>query len=204
MNEKKDYKILRRICTAVARTAMRLYFRLEIEGAENLQKVEGVLVCSNHRSGLDPILVMMGAKQRFIHFFGKQSLSKHKLIRWLLCDVLCMHTVSHSGGDLSAIKWGVGNLRAGKPVGIFPEGTRNRTEEPLLPFEAGTAVIACMAKVPVIPVSISTTYKLWSKCRIVYGAPIFFDDYYAKRPDEAAKEHIMQEIRENVLKNLKK
>lgn len=115
-----------------------------------------------------------------------------------------MNTVGHNGGDIKTIKWSVTKLRQGNLVGIFPEGTRNRTQELLLPFEEGAALIAGMAKVPVIPASIKTTYKLWSKCKVVYGEPLFFEEYYTGHPDAEAKRAITQEIRENIEKNLKK
>ena len=195
---------LRKFLTVVARTLFHLYFRVQVEGAENLQKVQGAVVCSNHKNAFDPVILMLATKKRYIYLLGKQALCKNRLSRWFLCDVLLMNTVGHNGGDIAAIKWSVTKLRQGNLVGIFPEGTRNRTQALLLPFEEGAALIACMAKVPVIPVSIKTTYKLWSRCKIVYGEPLFFEEYYKGRPDAEAKRAITQEIRENIEKNLKK
>ncbi|MEO0156556.1 MAG: lysophospholipid acyltransferase family protein, partial [candidate division WOR-3 bacterium] len=96
-------------------------------------------------------------------------------------------------------------LKSGKPVVIFPEGTRSR-KGVLLPFNPGVGFLAINYNIPVVPVKIINSNKnwislmiRWNNVKIIYGKPIYPDGYQNTKEDF---EKFSNKIREEV-KNLK-
>ncbi len=197
-------RVIRGISVFLAVIAFNIKYRFHAVGAENIPKEGPVLICANHRKAEDPILIYLAYRKRFIHFYAKQALFKGRFMKWYLEKVCGTRAVSHSGADIGAIKWGVEKLKAGEVVGIFPEGTRNRTDAPLLELQSGTALVAHMSKAKVVTATVNCTHKWFSQCEVVFSEPLDLDELYSKRVDADGKEQIMQKIRENILKSLKK
>ena len=65
---------------------------------------------------------------------------------------------------------------------MFPEGTRNRTEEPVLEFKNGAALIAKKGNALIIPFAISGKYRWLSKKTVTFGTPINLTEY-GEKPD---------------------
>ena len=188
-------KVIRSISAVLATVAFRIKYRFRVIGAENIPKEGGVLICANHRKAEDPVL---------LYFFAKQALTNGRFLKWYMGDVLGVKTVSHTASDLGAVKWGVNKLKNGEVVGIFPEGTRNRTDKDLLEFQNGAAVIAHMSKAQVVTAIINCNRKLFSKCEIVFSEPLDLTDLYKERLNDDVRNKITQKIYENVYKSLKK
>lgn len=197
-------KMLRNLSALLVTVFYKIKYRIHVTGAENIPKDGGVLLCSNHRSAEDPIFLYMAVPKRYIYYFAKEALAKNRFLKWYMCDVLGIKTVSHTAADISTIRWGVNMIKNGEVVGIFPEGTRNRTEKPLLDFQSGAAIVAHMAKAKVVTAAITCSGKWFSKCEIVFSGPLELDDLYSQRLTEDVKNKITQKIQENVCKSLKK
>lgn len=148
---------------------LRILYRIRVEGLENLPAEGGVILCGNHFHAFDP--VMMGiASPRPISFMAKQELFTMPLIRHLV-QGLGAFPVKRGQPDRAALKHSVDLLQAGGCFGIFPEGTRNRSGK-LRRAEPGTAYLAVKSGAPVIPVGISSTYRLFSPVVIRFGRPV--------------------------------
>lgn len=197
-------KALRNISAVLATAFFRVKYRFHVVGRENVPDEGGVLFCANHRSAEDPVLIYVALRKRYIYYFAKQALTEGRFMKWYMGDVLGVRPVSHTSSDLGAVKWGVNKLKNGEAVGIFPEGTRNRTDQDLLDFQHGAAMIAYMAKTQVVTVTINCKHKLFSKCEIVFSEPLKLDDFYKERFNDDVKNGITQEIYENIHKSLKK
>ncbi len=197
-------KVIRSISAVLATVAFRIKYRFRVIGAENIPKEGGVLICANHRKAEDPVLLYVAERKRYIYFFAKQALTNGRFLKWYMGDVLGVKTVSHTASDLGAVKWGVNKLKNGEVVGIFPEGTRNRTDKDLLEFQNGAAVIAHMSKAQVVTATINCNRKLFSKCEIVFSEPLDLTDLYKERLNDDVRNKITQKIYENVYKSLKK
>ncbi len=155
--------------------------KVTVKGLENLPTDRSVLYIGNHRSYFDIIInyVYMPGPTGFI---AKKETSKVPAFRIWMKNVRCLFL------DRDDIKQGLQTIlsaieyvKAGISIFIFPEGTRNKTEEPLLPFKSGSFKIATKSGCDIIPVSINNTSAIFEdhfpkikKAHVIieYGKPI--------------------------------
>lgn len=156
-----------------------LIYRIEISGEENIPSVGGAIICPNHRSNHDAVLITAVLKRK-LSFLGKEELFKFPPLGYLLKSVGVI-PIKRGSGDIGAVKKSIEVLKEGKILTVFPEGTRNKTGRTLLEFKAGAVLIAYRAEVPVIPCAISGGYRPFSKIKIVFGKPMDMD--FPEKPD---------------------
>lgn len=185
------YHILRFIANII----FRIIFRIKIVGKENIPKEGRLILCSNHISNFDPIMLGI-AIPRPISFMAKKELFENKLLGKLVSG-LGAFPVDRKGSDLSAIRNSLKVLKEEKVLGIFPEGTRSYSMD-LENIKAGIGLIAIKGKSPVVPVYIDSKYKPFSKVKITIGKPINFDDY--KGTKFSTDEY--REISKNIMKSI--
>ena len=111
---------------------------------------------------------MCGTK-RVIHFLAKRELmDKHG---WLFSK-LGIIPVDRSTKNKEAMEEAIKMLNAGEVIGIFPEGTFNKTEYVLMPFKYGAVKIASITNASIIPFAITGEYKRFRKgLKIEFGKP---------------------------------
>lgn len=165
------------IAHPIVRFLLRLFFRLQVSGLENIP-AGGVIVAPNHIGNFDPpVLGCALPVSRRIHFMAKEELFKNPLVRWVITH-LCAFPVRRGTADRGAIRNALNLLAAGEAVGIFPEGTRSKTGQLGKP-EAGLAMIAAKAAVPVVPTAVFGTNKILKDghilppIRVVFGSPLY-------------------------------
>lgn len=146
-----------------------LFYKVTVDGAVSLNNI-GYLICSNHRSNVDPILIALSMKCR-VYFLGKKELFKNRFIGFILSKLGCS-PIDRENVDIKTLKDSVDLLKSGKVLCIFPEGTRSKTGE-LLEFKRGAGLLASRANVPIIPLKIEGNYKLFSKIIIKIGEPFY-------------------------------
>jgi 1-acyl-sn-glycerol-3-phosphate acyltransferase len=159
----------------LARLVGALLFRLRVSGREHLPKGQAFLICSNHASYLDPPLV--GAALGVIYFFARNTLFRG-FLGWLLPRLNAI-PIDRDRPDLAGIRTTLNVLKAGKPVLLFPEGTRTR-DGGLQPARRGVGLFVAKAGVPVLPVRIFGSFEAWPRgggirphtIQIVVGAPL--------------------------------
>lgn len=156
-------------------TILKIFYRIDYHGKENIIKDSKIIVCSNHTNYFDPIILATAFNERQLHFMAKKGLFKYKLIGAFI-KKLGTFPVDREGSDLSAIKKSLKILKEDKALGIFPEGTRviNDKKSEAKP---GVAMIAVKSKSPVIPVYIDTNYKIFTKINVYIGQPIDLSIY---------------------------
>lgn len=162
----------------VVRVIFLFYLRIEIKGKENIPKEGAFIVCANHRSMLDAVVLALKF-DRQIHFLGKAELFKNKLFKWIFTKLEVIPTKRHEV-DLNVIRQANKVLKEGKILGIFPEGTRVRTGK-LAEFEPGTSMLAIRNKVDVLPVMIHGKYGFMRKIIINVGKPFDLSEFYGER-----------------------
>lgn len=172
----------------------RLFFKVEIHGEENIPTNTGYMVTPNHLSMHDPPLI--GA---FFPRLDLYAMSKKEAFDvWILKPILPrinVFPVDREGNDISAIKTSLKILKRGEGLLIFPEGTRNKkTDGTPLPAKPGVALIALKAKVPIVPVTVESTYKLFSKIKITYHPPVSLKEYEGQKLDTETYQEITQNI----------
>ncbi|HOE57488.1 MAG TPA: lysophospholipid acyltransferase family protein, partial [Bacillota bacterium] len=126
------------------------FYNYRVIGRENIPKDGAYIVCSNHVSAIDPIFVGISIPHR-MYFMAKVELFKNKLIGALMHG-LGVFPIKRGEADIKGIKTSLKILNRGKVLALFPEGTRNKTDEAIA--EPGIAMIAIRSKTPVVPVAI--------------------------------------------------
>ena len=170
--ERKFYKLV----WTVFRPLFRFLYPQRVTGQENLPAEGGFVLCANHCSALDPIImVCCFPRNRWMSFLGKKELYEHKLLGPLVKN-LCMIPVDRGNADLAAVRTCLKVLKEGSGLLIFPQGTRSKdnTRTPML---SGASMIALRAGTPVIPCYIDGPYRLFRRIDIRFGAPIDFSDF---------------------------
>lgn len=131
---------------------MRLYFRLEARGAEQVPQTGPLLLVSNHSSVLDPPLVG-GASPRQLSFLAKAELFDIPLLGRLI-RALNARPVRREGSDARALKTALKVLEEGRALLVFPEGTRG-PEGTLREAKPGAGMLAVLSGAVVVPVLIT-------------------------------------------------
>lgn len=165
------YYIAKYIVLAV----IKVIYRVQVEGIENIPKKGPVIICPNHISFLDPPIVGALLNRR-IYFMAKAELFKNVIFGYILRKGLGAFPVKRGTSDLSAIKTALNHLKNGQAIGIFPEGTRSKNGM-LQKAEPGVSMLAVRSHAAVIPVGIKSNYRLFSKVIIRIGKPINLDKY---------------------------
>lgn len=106
----------------------------------------------NHKSDWDPPLIGVAFNTRIIHYMAKEELFKNPFLGWLIRQ-FGTFPVKRGTVDRTAIRQALRELKAGNPLGIFPEGTRI-WREGLGRFHSGMASLALMTGTPVVPVAV--------------------------------------------------
>ena len=149
------------------------WFNPKIEGKI---EVEGpVIIASNHLHAFDPYWPVLSSN-RMIHYMAKKECFDNIWIRWFVKGMGCI-SVDRKKKNEEAINKSIEILKAGGAIGIFPEGTRNRTNEILKPFKFGAVSLASKTDAYIVPIGISGKYKFRSKNLVVrYGKPFKVND----------------------------
>ena len=130
------------------------------------------IVCANHSSYIDPILLGIAiGKKHWLHFMAKAELSAKKLVGSFLSK-FGVFFVNRGMNDIGAVRTMMGLLKSGEKVGIFPEGTRV-SEPDAVAAKDGAVRIAMRLGVPIIPAFISRNKRLFRKIDVVVGEPYY-------------------------------
>lgn len=185
------YQMLRIIGTPL----FKLWYNPKVINKEVIPKNGAFIVCGNHLHFLDQFPVVISTK-RTIHWLSKKEYfeGRHK---WFYKSVGCI-SVDRESHDGKAKRKALKYLKKGEAIGLFPEGTRNKTNEELLEFKKGAVKMAIDANVPIIPFARVGKFKFRSKdLTLIFGEPI-----YMKKDDDIDEAN--NRLREEILNLLYK
>ncbi len=215
MSAKLGYDFLR--CTIA--TGLRIFLRLRIKGVANIPKKGPTILAANHLSHVDPIAVIISSRRKS-HYLAKDAHFKNIFLRTFM-NVTGMIETNRETGGTEALSRAVDVLEKNRALGIFPEGTRSKKDEPpfLLPGKTGIARLsASYPDVPVVPIAINGTRemmkpnkhklpRMWKKISLSYGKPITWMEWLsenysvedllalADKDDEAIKNKLSEMFR---------
>jgi len=178
------YSLIRAICWLI----LKIFWRMEVRGIENLPQTGGLIIASNHVSYLDPA-VLAASLNRKIYFITKKEVFKNGFLSFILKNLNAI-SVDRENADILAFKRAINILREEKVLGIFPEGARSSDGE-LQELKLGTIKIAMKAGVPILPVGIIGTHKIYPrgikfpilfkhKIIVKYGDPQYLNQLKSK------------------------
>jgi 1-acyl-sn-glycerol-3-phosphate acyltransferase len=170
----------------IARFFGRTLFRVRYEGLENVPSTGGGILAPNHSSFVDPFLVASVVRRPMV-FIAHQSFFAHEpLGTWMRqAGGLPVDTGGESAGSMREV---LRALKAGRLLGMFPEGTRS-WDGRLLPPLPGVGLLVAATAVPVIPIHIDGAYRAWPRHQrfprprrvtVRFGRPVALDDLRAK------------------------
>jgi 1-acyl-sn-glycerol-3-phosphate acyltransferase len=148
---------------SVARLGFKaLGLKISIDGARHIPKSGGAVLAFNHVSYVDFIFGGLAARpsKRLVRFMAKRELFDHKVTGPLMRSLHHINVDRDDGMDSyqTALRY----LADGEVVGLFPEATISRSFE-LKDFKSGTVRMAYEAGVPLIPVVVWGTQRIYTK-----------------------------------------
>ncbi len=151
-----------------------LLFFLKVEGKEHRLKGQGVVLCSNHISMLDPVFVEVawGGYPKFA-VMGKGELFKNPLLAFLFRSV-GVFPVDRGAADTQAVEKAIEGVQSGRGLLICPEGTRSKDGK-LGKLKTGAFVVALQTGAPIVPccvVAKGGKVRLFKRVKVVFGPPI--------------------------------
>lgn len=192
-------KFLKRILKSIVRGAIYAYCKIvhhaEIIGKENIPKEGTLIFCGNHRSYLDPPLMLVTCG-REVRFLAKEELYQNKFLAFLGW-VFEAISVKRDQKEIVAIKTSLKALKDGECIALFPEGTRNGLKKGEK-VKDGAAFLAVRTGAKIIPCGIKGGTKDCKKVTITYGKPLDYSSYQGVK-DKEALDHVTQEIMDNIL-----
>lgn len=164
MKEHLLYKILIPLDKLVMK-----FYRVEYINRENIPKKGKIVLAGNHTNNLDSLL-LMSSTSRCIHFLGKIELFKG--IKKIFFNGVGVIPVDRSKKNKEALSSAYECLNNEMVIGIFPEGTINRTKDIIMPFKYGAVKMAMETGAKIVPFSITGEYKLFKKSiKVCFGKP---------------------------------
>lgn len=187
---KKGYTFLK----TVLKYPFKLWYNPKIIGASNIPKTGAIIICANHKHMMDQCPILISTK-RMVHYLAKKEYFDSKFA-WFFKMAGCI-SVNRSIKDTEASNRAIELLKQGNAIGLFPEGTRNKTKELLLPFKFGAVSMAKKTDALIIPVGISGEYKFRSRNLIIrIGKPFKVNDMTLEEANEKLKNEITSLIKQ--------
>ena len=162
---------------------VKVFLNIKVVNPEKEPDEGGCLICANHVSAADAVVICYAFRKNQAHFMAKKELFKIPLLSGLI-KLLGAFPVDRKGSDVGAIKKAIATVKEGKSVGIFPQGHRYPKVDPRsTPIKNGAGLIISRAECDVVPVYIlrkKNTFRLFKKTYVIIGDKIEFSSLAGK------------------------
>lgn len=162
--------MLYKIARVIYRLLAGIVYKIEIVGLENVPEKGKLILCSNHKTNMDPFFLMAFFPRQPL-FMGKVEAFKNPVIGYILRS-LGVFPVSRGTGDEKAMARALEILEQDKVLAMFPEGTRVKNGQRVT-AKKGVGFISTFADAPVIPVLLISDFKPFTKVKCIIGKPIY-------------------------------
>lgn len=191
MKENKNH--LYKICKIIYSVLLKVLYRPTVYGIENIPKEGSLIFAGNHRHALDPIVVMSNTT-RIVHYMAKEELFKG--LHGIIFKNIGLIKIHRNKSNPLAVIEAENILKQSGTIGVFPEGTRNRTENELLKFRHGTVVIAKKTNTKILPFAIKGKYKIFRKGIIIeFGKPLDISNMEIEEANEYLRNEVLKLLR---------
>jgi 1-acyl-sn-glycerol-3-phosphate acyltransferase len=176
-----------------------VFFRYRVLGRENWPSSGGALVCANHQSFLDPIIIGCTCDRR-LHYMARKNLFDKPFFRWLI-GLYNAFPVEREGMGIGGLKETLRRMKYGEMVVIFPEGTRT-LDGFVGELHPGFCAVARRAKQPIVPLGMDGAFGAWPRGQkrpklhpisVTIGEPISVEQV-AEMTDEALLAEVQKRI----------
>ena len=174
-NGSRSYRIIYPLFSGI----VKLVLNIKVINTEKEPSDGGFLVCANHTSGADPIVLSYAFKKNQVHFMAKKELFKIPLLAQLI-KLLGAFPVDRAANDIGAVRKAITLIEEDKCMGIFPQGHRYPGEDPRkTKTKNGLALIATKSHADVVPCYIwrkKKKFKLFRRTYVIIGDRIPFEE----------------------------
>lgn len=196
MSKIRDNMIGFRFARAVLKPVFNLWYSPRIIFEGNIPEENAVVIACNHKHIMDQCLIISATK-RPINYMAKSEYFKGKFA-WFFKMSGCI-CVNRNGSDEQAKEEANRVLRHSGVIGIFPEGTRNKTDNLIMDFKYGAASLACKNRAVIVPVAVTGEYKFRSKTLVArIGTPFSAEGMSVA----AARDKLYYEVVSLMMKNI--
>jgi 1-acyl-sn-glycerol-3-phosphate acyltransferase len=178
-----------------------LYFRFRTVGLEHIPRKGPFVLACNHVSFLDPYLCGMGCRTREVGFMAKEELFRIPVFSWFI-RTSGAFPIKRGTYDSDAFSVFFDRIRDGRPVTVYPEGTRS-LDGGLQRGKRGIGMLLHKAKVPVLPAYLHGSYQAWPKGRrlprphrvtLFIGTPVPLDELMQAPPSREVQQAVSDRV----------
>lgn len=193
-NSKKMF--MYNLCKCILRPLFKLWYPYKVINKE-VTNIDGpVIFCGNHIHLMDQCLPILVTK-RPIHYMAKIEYFQNPKTKWFFKMVCCI-PVNRSIHDANAKDLAIEVLENNYALGLFPEGTRNKTKELLQPFKFGSVSMAKKTNASIIPFAITGDYKWRTKnLTLEFGKPFKVGNMTLEEANDKLYNEILSIIKKN-------
>lgn len=189
----KENKVLYKTLKLIYSPLLKILYSPKAYGLENIPKDGAIIFAGNHRHAFDPVVVMTHTK-RIVHYMAKESIFKG--LHGIILKSIGLIKIYRSKANSMAVKEAIEILENGGAVGVFPEGTRNKTDEDLLRFRRGAVRIAKQSNTKIVPFAIKGGYKIFRKRLVIeFGKPVDVSNMKIEEANDYIRNEVLKMLR---------
>lgn len=173
MTDNMKFSFLQLLLKIVFYLPCRLVFWVRYHGLRNIPGKGRLIVCCNHKSVFDPILLVLPFPRQINYMAKEELFTDHGALAGGFLRLLGAFPVRRNTGDVASVRTAEQILERGGVVGIFPQGGCV-AENSMSHMKAGAAMLAVRTGAPILPVSIYCDGKpfLFKRVTVRYGSVI--------------------------------
>ena len=202
---------------SVMRVLFMIIYRLRSSGRELVPRTGPLIIVANHQSNYDPPIIGTVMNDRPSKGIARKTLLESKILGAYI-SAFGIIAINRGESDLVAIRKAIQELKEGRCVMIFPEGTRTETGD-MGEFQRGFWLLVKKSKATVLPIGLDGAFdaypmgskpKLRGWIEVAAGHPISAEELLNKGEEEgtayvrSAVESLMLQCRENIKKRRSK
>jgi len=174
----------------------RFWYPFKTTNKKVIPKDGPILLCGNHIHLMDQCLAILSTG-RPVHYMAKIEYFNNPKTKWFFKLSGCI-PVNRQIHDDNAKSAALDVLNKGLALGLFPEGTRNKTNKLLQPFKFGAVSMAKKTNATIVPYAITGTYKFRTKdLKITFGTPFKVGDMELEEANEKLYNEILNIIKKD-------
>ena len=178
------------ICFIIAFIPVSIMFPIKVIGRKRLPKKQGFVLTCNHYTNFDAPMIDVKIRRK-VRFLAKKELFKNKFNGFFI-KKFGGYPIDRGSTDVKAFKFALQTLKDKHILGIFPEGTRNKSgSEEMGDIKSGAIVFASKANVPIVPMVLVKPIKFLRRTTLIIGDPFMCE---GENPTRLTKDEIEKNV----------